>query len=657
MPFSQENRFLQIMTEQWQDSLLLKRFGGTEGISSLFSYELDLVADSPVVAEDFVGGNFTFSLMLRNDSQRFFNGIVAKLRSTGEISREDGSGRPLMGYSATLVPWFWLLTWSSNSRIFQELSVVDILEQVFGENEFCTFRNNLQETYEPREYCVQYRETDFAFLSRLMEEEGIFYYFVHENNCHTMVIADSVGEHQACPHQAEATLQAMSDRPQDEDVIFLLEKTKTIRSEKYSVNDYNFTIPNMNLEVEIPSLYTLGPGEREIYDYPAEFKTHSQGVRVANLRMQAEEIRITSLTGSSNCRAFASGYRFNLNSDRRDIQEEAWVLTQVSHAASQPILHSQAGNSEDTSYTNSFTCMPHGMPYRHPLTIAKPVIGGVQTAFVVGPEGEEIYSDEHGRVKVQFHWDREGENNQHSSCWIRVAQMWAGPGWGGLFIPRIGHEVIVDFIEGDPDRPLIMGSVYNGNNRLPYDLSPNQTRSTIKSSSSPGGDGFNEIRLEDAAGEEEIYIHAQKDRNEETLNDHNLSVGNNRTTTVEVDDTETIGNNQSLEVGGTQTIAVGSNQSVDVGGRQTITVQGPVTIQSGGTTSLVLDGNVTIQTAGSISIQGSSLNISASSISLTASTISLNAPMVTSAGVVQCQTLITNSVVSPAYTPGAGNVL
>jgi type VI secretion system secreted protein VgrG len=301
--------------------------------------------------------------------------------------------------------------------------------------------------------------------------------------------------------------------------------------------------------------------------------------------------------------------------------------------------------------------MPYGMPYRHPLTIAKPFIGGVQTAFVVGMEGEEIHTDAHGRVKVKFHWDREGETNENSSCWIRVAQMWAGPGWGSQFIPRIGHEVIVGFVEGDPDRPLIMGSVYNGNNRLPYELPDNQTRSTIKSNSSPGGEGFNEIRLEDAAGEEEIYIHAQKDRNEETLNDHSLIVGNNRTTTVEVDDTETIGNNQSLEVGGTQTIAVGSNQSVDVGGSQTITVQGPVTIQSGGATSLVLDGNVTIQTAGSISIQGSSLNISAGSISLTASSISLNAPMVTSAGVVQCQTLITSSVVSPSYTPGAGNVI
>jgi type VI secretion system secreted protein VgrG len=384
----------------------------------------------------------------------------------------------------------------------------------------------------------------------------------------------------------------------------------------------------------------LGPGEREIYDYPAEIKTHSQGVRVANVRMQSEEARITSLTGSGNCRAFASGYRFSLNSDRRDIQETDWVLTQVSQGASQPILHSRAGSTEATSYTNSFTCMPHGMPYRHPLTIAKPVIGGVQTAFVVGPEGEEIHTDAHGRVKVRFHWDREGENNENSSCWIRVAQMWAGPGWGGLFIPRIGHEVILGFIEGDPDRPLITGSVYNGNNRLPYDLSPNQTRSTIKSNSSPGGNGFNEIRLEDAAGEEEIYIHAQKDRNEETLNDQTLSVGNNRTARVEADDTETIGN----------------NQSVDVGGSQTITVQGPVSIQSGGSTRLVLDGNITIRTAGSITVQGSNASISASSISLTASQISLNAPMVTSAGIVQCQTLITNAVVSPTYTPGAGNV-
>ncbi len=657
MPFSQENRLLQVITERWQDTLLLKGFGGTEGISSLFSYELDLVSNIPIDPENFVGHNFTLGLTLGDASQRFFNGFVATLRSTGESFRNESSGSPLMGYCATLVPWFWLLTRASNSRIFQELSVVDILEQVFEENEFSDFQNNLQETYTPKEYCVQYRETDFAFLSRLMEEEGIFYYFVHENNRHTMVIADSMGEHQPCPGQEEATF--LSQRGvEEEDRIFFLEKTKTIRSGKYSVNDYNFEIPNMDLKVEVPTLHDLGPGEREIYEYPGEFKTRSQGVRVATLRMQSEENQMTRLTGNGNCRAFASGYRFNLLSERSDIQEADWVLAQVSHAASQPIhqTQTQTESSENTSYTNSFTCMPYGMPYRHPMTIAKPVIGGVQTAFVVGPAGEEIYTDEHGRVKVQFHWDREGENNENSSCWIRVAQVLAGPGWGSLFIPRIGNEVIVDFIEGDPDRPLIMGSVYHANNRSPYDLPANKTRSTIKSSSSPGGDGFNEIRLEDAAGEEEIFIHAQKDRNEETLNDHTLTVGNNRTVRVEVDDTENIGSNQTVNVGGDQT--------VDVGGSQTVTAQGPVTIRSGAT-SLVLDGNVSIETAGAIRIQGTNMsmsvstaNISATSISLTAAAqISLNSPMVTAAGIIQCGTLMTSTVLSSAYSPGAGNIL
>ena len=664
MPFSQDHRLLQIMTGQWRSTLLLKGFGGTEGISSLFSYELEMVANAIVAPEEFIGQNFTFAVTLMDESQKFFNGIIARLRSTGESFRTDGADRPLIGYSATLVPWFWLLTRTSNSRIFQEKTVVEILEQIFGEKEFRDFRINLQENYEPREYCVQYRETDFAFLSRLMEEEGIFYYFIHENNRHTLVIADSMSEHQPCPGQEEATLHAMPDHTQEEDLIYFLEKTKTIRSGKYSVNDYNFEIPNMDLEVEIPTLYVLGPGEREIYDYPAEFKTRSQGVRIANLRMQSEETKITRLTGNSNCRAFSSGYRFHLISERSDIEEEDWILTQVSHAASQPILHTQTGNGEETSYTNNFSCMSYGMPYRHPLTIAKPIIGGIQTAVVVGPENEEIHTDPHGRVKVQFHWDREGENNENSSCWIRVAQMLAGPGWGSLFIPRINQEVIVNFIEGDPDRPIITGSVYNGNNAPPYDLPANKTRSTIKSSTYPGGHGFNEIRLEDMGGEEEIYIHAQKDLNNEIINDHTLTVGNNRTTQVEVDDEEIIGGNQSGAVSGDQSVEVGGNQSITVNGDQTITVQGPVTISSGGATSLALDSNVTIRTPGSSTIQGSSISVSgssatvsASSISLTAAQIALNAPMVTSAGLVQCQTLITNSVVSPTYTPGAGNIL
>ena len=626
MPFSQENRFLQIMTEQWQDTLLLKGFSGTEGLSSLFSYELDLVSNSPINPDDLVGSNFTFAITLRDESQRFYNGIVAKLRSTGDSFRDDNSGSPLLGYCATLVPWFWLMTWNSNSRIFQGLSVADILERVFGENEFCEFRNNLQETYEPREYCVQYRETDFAFLSRLMEEEGIFYYFIHENGTHTLVLADSASEHQPCPTQEQASLEGMPDRPEDQDAIRFLEQTKTIRNKKYTVNDYNYLNPNMNLVVEIPSLYILGPGERELYDYPAEHRTHSQGTHAANMRMQAEEAKLTNLVGSSNCRAFATGYRFALNSNRRDINEENWVLTQVSHAASQPVLHSQGGHEDDTAYTNSFTCMPYDMPYRHPRTIPKPIIGGVQTAVVIEENGDP---EDLGRVKVQFHWYREGENGENSSCWIRVAQIWAGPGWGSQFIPRNDHEVIVDFIEGDPDRPIIVGSVYNGNNRLPYppSASENEERSTIKSYSN------NEIRLDDASGEEEIYIHAEKDFNEVTENNHSTSVGGN----------------QSVDVTG--------NQTIDVTGDQTITVQGPITIRSGATTSLVLDSNVTIQTAGTISVQGSSLSISCSTISLTGSQISLNAPMVTAAGIVQCQTLITNSVVSPSYTPGAGNIL
>lgn len=666
--FNQENRFIQIKTQQWQDNMLLKSFGGTDGISRLFSYELNLVTESPITPQDFIGENFTFALPYCNsDSQKFFNGIIATLRSVGDSLEGSESRRSLYEYTATLVPQFWLMTRSSNSRIFQNKSVRDILEQVFNENEFYHFNINLSETHDPREYCVQYRETDFAFLSRLMEEEGIFYYFTHEETRHLMVIADAASEHPDCPDQDRVWLNSPPEDNQNQDIIFSLEKTKTIRSGKYTVKDYNFELPSTDLEREVPTLYVLGPGEREIYDYPGEYKTLSQGNRVANWRMQAEEAKITTLAGNGNCRSFASGHRFRLETERPDINEpDGWVLTQVSHAASQPLNVSGGGIGGEEAYTNTFTCMPYGMPYRHPLSIPKPVIAGVQTAFVVGPSGEEIHTDKHGRVKVQFHWDREGLNDENSSCWIRVAQMWAGAGWGSLFIPRIGQEVVVDFIEGDPDRPIIVGSVYHNNNRPPYPLPDQKTRSTIKSDSSLGGGGSNEIRFEDDAGNEEIYIHAQKDRNDETENDQTLTVRKNRTTTVDQDDELTVSGNRKVDITG--------NQTLDVTGNQETTVVGSVRIQSSaGTTSIVLDNGVTIQTPGAVEIQGSSLSVSVAgsasvtagsisltgtSISLNGSAISLNAPMVTAAGVIQCQSLISSSsVVSPSYTPGAGNIL
>jgi type VI secretion system secreted protein VgrG len=277
--------------------------------------------------------------------------------------------------------------------------------------------------------------------------------------------------------------------------------------------------------------------------------------------MQAEEAQITVLSGTSNCRAFISGFRFTLAEYHRDdMNGRPYVLTALSHAASEPI--SGSGGDTEASYTNTFVCIPHSIPFRPPLLTPKPVIVGVQTALVTGPEGEEIYTNEHGMVKVQFHWDREGQYDENTTCFIRVGQIWAGMGWGAVWLPRIGQEVIVSFIEGDPDRPIIIGSVYNGTHTPPYTLPDEKTKSTIKSESSIGGGGFNEIRFEDKKGEEEVFIHAQKD--------HNIVVVNNRSATV--------GANDSVGVGGDRSLTVSGNETIEVTGGCTRTIHGGETL-------------------------------------------------------------------------------
>ncbi|MBI5656716.1 MAG: type VI secretion system tip protein VgrG, partial [Geobacter sp.] len=292
---------------------------------------------------------------------------------------------------------------------------------------------------------------------------------------------------------------------QDEDSISALEVTQEIRAGKYTLNDFNFETPAANLMVEVPAKQTVGPGEREVYDYPGRYDKRAEGDGVAKVRMQEEEAAITVINGSGNCRAFTSGCRFTLQGySRDDMNEKDYVITSIRHDAKQEYA---SGETEtELAYVNNFTCIPFDVPYRPLRKTPKPVVRGSQTAIVVGPSGEEIYTDKYGRIKVQFHWDREGKNDENSSCWIRVAQVWAGTGWGAMFIPRIGHEVIVDFLEGDPDKPIITGRVYHGTNNPPYKLPDEKTKSTIKTNSSPGGGGFNEIRFEDKKHEEQIFI-------------------------------------------------------------------------------------------------------------------------------------------------------
>jgi len=601
MVYTQENRSIVIDTPLGDNVLLLQGFSGADGLSVPFSFELDLVSENSNIAfQDIIGQNVTVSIVMADGERRIFNGLISRF---SQYSGTQDADHPLQlaHYSATMVPWFWLLSRTSDSRIFQNLSIPGIVEQIFTEKGFNDFRMNLHDTYDPKEYCVQYRETDFNFVSRLLEQEGIFYFFEHEQGTHTMVLADSTEEHRPCPGQDSVRYHPLStsERP-EEDVITSLDKTQEITIGKYTVNDFNFTMPATDLKVEVSSQHSLGPGDSdryEVYDYPAEYNVRSEGDRLANLRMQAEEARITTITGTSTCRAFTSGYRFDLTECYRDeMNDNPYVLTSVNHAASEPVGSSGGGGG--ASYSNNFTCIPFDVPYRPPLVTPKPMIAGNQTAIVTGSAGEEIHCDEHGRVKVQFHWDREGNRDDKTSCWIRVSQAWAGAGWGAMQIPRIGQEVIVDFLEGDPDQPIITGRVYHGTNKPPYALPGEKTKSTIKSDSSKGGGGSNELRFEDKKGSEEIYLHGQKDWTIAIENDKNQTVGNDETLSVGNDRTKTVGNNQKESIGTNKTIDVGSNHEETIGADKTLKVGSNHTETIGSNMSETIGSNMS-QTVGS----------------------------------------------------------
>lgn len=599
--YTQENRLLAIETPLGPDALLLTDFRGKEGLSSLFGFELKLLSGNhDIPFEDIIGKNVTVSIRLEDGNLRYFNGLVSSFR---QASGDQPGRENQLTYdcTATMVPWLWLLTRTADSRIFQELSVPDIIEKIFSDHGFSDFSFRLHSNYEIRNFAVQYRETDFNFISRLLEEEGIFYYFEHEEDKHTLILSDSPDEHHPCLGQESVSFQINTQGAPQEDVITHIEVMKEIRAGKYSLSDFNFETPSTDLEVSADSKQNLGPGEREIYDFPGEYPKRNEGDRLVNIRMEEEEAQITTINGESNCRAFTSGYRTKLvDYHRDDMNEKEFVLVRLEHRASQEGSYrsgESSGSESVTGYTNLFECIPHEVPFRPVRKTAKPVVEGVQTAIVVGPSGEEIYTDEHGRVKVQFHWDREGGNDENSSCWIRVSQLWAGAGWGAMWIPRIGHEVIIGFVEGDPDRPIITGRVYHGSNRPPYNLPAEKTKSTIKSNSSKGGGGSNELRFEDKAGEEEVFLHGQKDWTIAILNDKNQTVGNNETLSVGNNRDKTVGNDQSEAIGNSKSISVGTNHSEQIGANKTMTVGANHSETIGANMSLTVGQNQTATVA------------------------------------------------------------
>ena len=570
MPHSQEGRLISLTTPLGEDVLLLAGFSGHEAISRLFSFHLDLLTQQgPIDFTQIIGKNVTISVAQSDNTQRYFNGMVSHFAQTG-------SDLNFIHYQMEVVPWTWTLTRYADCKIFHNKSVGDILKQVFEDRGFTDYNLTLSGSYTPMEYCVQYRETDFNFISRLMEQNGIFYFFQHAMGKHTMVIADSSSIHEPCPGQESAGINLVGGGLDADDVVNSWNIEQELRTGKYTLTDYNFKTPSASLLASEPTIVSVGGNAGfEIFDYPGEYAARGDGTNFAKLRMQEEEAGHLVAHGSSVCRAFTTGYKFNLADHFQDSMNTSYVLTEIQHIASVGGTYS-GGDGGSDSYTNHFTCIPETVPFRPARLTPKPFVQGPQTAVVIGKsdysdnsgddgggDGEEIWVDTFGRVIVRFPWDRAGK----CSCRVRVSQEWAGQGWGAITIPRVGQEVIVSFLEGDPDRPIITGRVYNANQTVPYPLPDNQTRSTFKTRSSEGGgaDNYNELRFEDKTGSEQIFLRGEKDFDTRLKNDIREWVGNNRSLIVTQDQMEKAGGDLHSQVTGNLNQKIGQTLSLQVG--------------------------------------------------------------------------------------------
>ena len=535
LSFTQNNRFLKLTTPLGQDVLLPNAFAVSERVSGLYTIELDVLQSGTADVKTLLGQSVTLGVALdsNGNSYRYFNGIVSEVEIGEEVER-------FRRYRLVVVPRLWLSTLSAEFSVFEQQTVPDILKRIFDKFGV-QHRVSLTGTYTPWAHCVQYRETAFNFVSRLMEHEGIFYHFEHSDGNHVLVLGDSPSAFKTCSAQPTAPF-ALEVGAMGLDWVESWEAIHALRSGSYTLEGYHFESAPNQLKKSVSTVHpTAGNTSYKIQDFPGQFthqfnktsdgsKAPQEADKLVRLRMEEEETFLKTYRGTTNIRGFGAGMRFTLTGGGGG----EFVLTAVEHSGMQnpPYL---AGMPVDYTYTNAITCIPFGTKYRPPRETRKPVVYGPQTAIVT--DGPDKYS----RVKVKFFW---GDSIQ--SAWVRVAQRWAGPQWGSIFIPRVGHEVVIEFLEGDPDQPIVTGSMYNAQNMPPYELPANATQSGIKTRSmnAQGTQGsasdYNELRFEDKTGSEDINFHAQKDFHRVVENDDDLKVGHDQTIEIKNNRTETV---------------------------------------------------------------------------------------------------------------------
>ena len=581
------------------EDLFFKAMVASAGMSMLGEAQLKLLSPrADLSPEDLLGKAVTVKAELHEGQKRYFHGYVTRFAIGANVGSHNV-------YKATVRPWLWFLTRTTDCRVFQEESVPDIVKKVFQDHSVASFEFKLFRQYRKWTYCVQYRESDYSFVARLMELEGIYWYFEHSDGQHKLVLVDSQSAHDAVPgHETLPYIVNTSHTPPDTEYISNWSFARELKTGKSVLTSYDFERPSVALLVNKEKSREYDLSDYEMFDYQGDYVQAADGTQFAEDRLDEVQARYQQLRGDSNASFVQVGRLLKMRSHPREDQNAEYLVTALSVHAH--VNTNERGDSGG-GFRSEFSAIPSSQQFRPPRRTPKPFVQGPQSAVVVGPAGEEIFTDKYGRVKLQFHWDRYGKKNDKSSCWVRVLHPWAGKNFGAIHIPRIGQEVIVDFLEGDPDQPLIIGRVYNAEQMPPWDLPANATQSGILSRSSKGGSygNANAIRFEDKQGSEQLWIHAEKNQDIEVENDETHWVGHDRrktidhdeTTLVKHDRTETVGNNETITIGVDRTETVGSNETITIGVNRTESVGANETITIGANRSITVGASETATVA------------------------------------------------------------
>jgi type VI secretion system secreted protein VgrG len=542
-------------------------FDAREQISEPFVININLVSEDRISFNDVLKKEALLTIASK-DEDRYLHGVISNFMLTGQVDR-------FYTYQAIVVPTVWLLDFNKNFRIFQNVTVEEIVTQILDENQISSddYVFKLESDYQPRRYCTQYGESDFRFISRILEEEGIFYFFEHAEDSHTIVFSDNDAVYSPIEGENELSFHHDPGMVAEKETIESFAYNRAICPGKITHTNYNFKRPSLDMKVsEEGETHKI----HEIYEYPGDYGLPPEGSPKINKHLEEAKSLEESAQGTSNCARFIPAFTFSINEHSFEDLNKEYCIVAVEHEGSQPNVYGEhSGIGGDYTYSNHFIAIPASTVYRTRKTLEKPYVRGLQSAIVTGPQGEEIHTDEYGRIKVQFHWDREGRKNDKSSCWLRTSQPWSGNGWGMVSLPRVGDEVLVDFINGDPDWPIMVGNVNNAASPALYSLPANKTQSGIKTRSYPkgGAENFNELRFEDKMGAEEVYLQGEKDwniliKNDKGQNigrDESVNVGRNKTETVAINKAETIGVAKELTIGGLYQVTVGGAMNESVG--------------------------------------------------------------------------------------------